>query len=68
MRQKQQKSAYLLDILVGNSANTWSVYFLYLWTIGQKSFLSDFEKMAYYLNYRPECPVGAHFLLFLPYN
>ncbi len=33
-----------------------SLYFLHLWSIGQKGSLSDFEKMAYWLNYRPKCP------------
>ncbi len=41
-----------------------SLHFLDLWSIGQKAFLSDFEQMVYYLNYRPECPEVADFCYF----
>ena len=37
----------LLDILDDNSVITISLYFSHLWSIGQKGFLSDFEKMVY---------------------
>ena len=35
-----------------------------LWSLGQKGFLSDFEKMIYMLNYRPKCPEVADFCYF----
>ncbi len=41
-----------------------SLYFLHLWTVGEKVFSSDFEKMAYELNYRPECPEVDDFCCF----
>ncbi len=36
-----------------------SLHFLHLWSVGQKSFLSDFEKMVYWPNYRPKGPQVA---------
>ena len=32
--------------------------------LGKKGFLSDFEKMVYQVNYRPECPEDADFAVF----
>ncbi len=64
-----QRNLQPLAILACNSANKpsfpplptdailkMSLHFLHLWSIGQKSFLSDFGKIVYQLNYRPECP------------
>ncbi len=47
MRQKNSKNQQLLEILACNSANKPSFQNQTKWTIGQKGFLSDFEKMAY---------------------
>ncbi len=32
--------------------------------VGQNGFLSDFEKIVYWLNYRPKCPQVADFFYF----
>ncbi len=40
------------------------MHFLHLWSIGQKGFLTDFEKMDYLLIYGPE----RNFLLFLKHR
>ena len=36
----------------------------HLFKIRQKGFLSDFEKLLYQLNYKPECPEVANFCYF----
>ena len=36
-----------------------SLRLLHLGTIRKKGFLSEFEKIAYWLNYRPKCPEVA---------
>ncbi len=40
------------------------IHFLHLWSVGQKCFLSDFEKMVYWPNYRSKCPEVADFCYF----
>ncbi len=35
------------------------LHFLHLWSIGQEHSLSDFDKIIYLLNYKPECPEDA---------
>ena len=42
-----------------------SLHFLHLWSIGQKGFLLDCEKMVYWQNYRAKCPEVAIFASFL---
>ena len=49
----------LLDILVDNSI-------IIPWSVGQKGFLSEYKKMVYQLNDRPECPEVADFAVFCP--
>ncbi len=51
---KNSKNLHPLDIVGFNSANkpsfqnpTKSLFFFHLWSIGQKGFLTDFEKMVY---------------------
>ena len=41
-----------------------SLHLLHLWGVGQKGFLSDFEKVVYWLNYRPKDPEIADFCYF----
>ena len=41
-----------------------SLHFLHLWSVWQKAFLSDFEKMVYWLHYRPQCPEVPDFCYF----
>ncbi len=52
IRAMHEANTALLDILVDNSV------------IIPKGSLSDFEKVVYYLNSRPECPEVADFAVF----
>ena len=45
-----------------------SLHILHLWSIGKKGFLTDFEKMVYWLNYRPKGPEVADFCYFWHHN
>ncbi len=60
---------YRNDAKIAQICNLWTLWLViqlinHLFKIRQKAYFLDFEKMAYWLNYRPKCPEVEDFCCF----